>query len=266
MPWRFETVEEVRLSFCERVLSSGEKVKRVCEEYGISRKTGHKWLKRYREEGEAGLSDKDRTPRHSPDRSSRSVETLVIGMKKKFKYWGPRKLHRLLYQDHPDAERVSISTVGRILARHGLVIPREEPVEYPTVGRFERSEPNELWQMDLKMVMRLPNGKRQHVAGILDDHSRFVLGLWWLPDISDMSVLACWRDAALKYGLPRQTLTDHGAQFCMGDDMTSSFRIYLWACGVPAHSGACETSADTGKDRTPLGNPTERVNSSIEVN
>jgi transposase InsO family protein len=232
MPWRVTTVEAVRLSFCERVLLSEESFSSSCREFGISRKTGYKWLRRYREAGAKGLSDRRRRPRRSPGRASAVLEALVVGLKERYPYWGPRKLHRLLYQNHPEAERVGISTVGRILSRQGLVIPREEPVVHPTVGRFERAEPNELWQMDLKLAMRLSDGRRRYVAGILDDHSRYALGLWWLPDISDTSVLSCWIAAARRYGLPQQTLTDHGAQFCMGDHTTASFRVYLWACGV----------------------------------
>jgi len=247
MPWRFSTVESIRYSFCERVLKSGETVSSICKSFGISRKTGYKWLRRYRESGETGLSDRRREPHRSPGRVSATLEAMVLFLKGRYPYWGPRKLHRLLYQDYPDAQRIGISTVARILKRHGLVTPREEPVEHPAVGRFERSEPNELWQMDLKMVLRLPDGSRQYIAGILDDHSRFVLGLSWLPDISDESVLECWIDAAKRYCLPSQTLTDHGAQFCMGNDMTSAFRVYLWACGVSHTQGRVKHPQTQGK-------------------
>ena len=247
MSWRFNTVESIRQSFCERVLKSGESVSSICRSFGISRKTGYKWLKRYRIAGEKGLSDKRRKPNRSPMRASADIEALVILLKKRYPYWGPRKLHRLLYQDYPDIEKVGISTIGRILARHGLVIPRQKPVEHPTVGSFERSDPNDLWQMDLKMAMRLSDGSRRYVAGILDDHSRYVLGLWWIPDISDASVLSCWIDAAKRYGLPTQTLTDHGAQFCMGNEMTSAFRIYLWACGVKHTQGRIGHPQTQGK-------------------
>lgn len=247
MPWRVKTLKEVRLLFCEEVLASKANMSSTCRVFGISRKTGYKWLNRYQSNGDKGLLDKPRRPHSSPARVSSDLEALVIDLKKQYSYWGPRKLHRLLYQKNPYAKQIGISTVGRILDRHGLVIPREEPVLHPTVGRFERATPNELWQMDIKMAMRLSDGSRQHVAGILDDHSRFVLGLWWLPDISDRSVLACWKDAARRYGLPLQTLTDHGAQFCMGDNSTSSFRIYLWACGVHHTQGRIGYPQTQGK-------------------
>jgi len=247
MPWRVKILKEVRRSFCEAVLASEASVSSLCRQFGISRKTGYKWLHRYRSKGAEGLLDKSRRPYCSPVRVSAALEALVVDLKRQYPYWGPRKLHRLLYQNHPDADRVGISTVGRILDRHGLVIPREEPVLHPTVGRFERPAPNELWQMDIKMAIRLSDGNRQHVVGILDDHSRYVLGLWWLPDITDRSVLDCWIDAARRYGLPQQTLTDHGAQFCMGDSTTSAFRVYLWACGVQHTQGRIGYPQTQGK-------------------
>ncbi len=244
MPWRVKTMKEVRRSFCEDVLAMKASMSSLCREFGISRKTGYKWLNRYQRRGDKGLLNQPRRPHRSPTRVSASFEAVVVDFKKQFAYWGPRKLRRLLYQEYPDAERVGTSTVGRILNRHGLVIPREGTVMPSTVGRFERAEPNELWQMDIKMAMRLSDEKGSHVAGILDDHSRFVLGLWWLPDITDSSILSCWIDAARHYGLPRQTLTDHGAQFCMGDGSTSAFRVYLWACGVQ-HTRAHRVSSNS---------------------
>jgi transposase InsO family protein len=247
MPWRVTSLEEIRRAFCEQVLNGEEGVSAVCRLFGVSRKTAYKWLRRYREAGSRGLSDMRRKPRLSPGRAPIEVEAMVMGLKQRYPYWGPRKLHRLLYQDHPEVDQVGISTVARILARHGLVIPRGEPVIHPTVGRFERAEPNELWQMDMKMAARLPDGRKCYVAGILDDHSRFVLGLWWLPDFTDTAVLNCWVDAARRYGLPMQTLTDHGAQFRMEDHTTSAFRVYLWACGVSHTQGRVGHPQTQGK-------------------
>jgi transposase InsO family protein len=247
MPWRDTVVEDVRRSFCEEVLASSRSMSRLCRVFGVSRKTGYKWLRRYRQAGQDGLSDRRRQPHYRPGRASAVLEALVLDLKQQHPYWGPRKLHHLVYEDHPEAERVGISTFARILTRHHLVIPRERPVVHPAVGRFERGEPNELWQLDMKMAMRLPDGTKRYVAGILDDHSRFALGLWWLPDVTDRSVLACWIDAANRYGLPLQTLTDHGSQFRMEDHTTSAFRTYLWACGVDHTQGRVGHPQTQGK-------------------
>lgn len=247
MPWRVTSVIESRREFCELVTAAGMSVSVACREFGISRKTGYKWLGRFRREGLVGLSDHRRRPRRCPWQTPAELEALVVAYKKRYRYWGPRKIRNVIGQDRPEVPLGSVSTVGRILARHGLVIPRESPVVYPTVGRFERSEPNELWQMDLKAAWRLPDGSKRYAAGLIDDYSRYVLGLWWLDDLTDDSVLSCWIAAARRYGLPQQTLTDHGAQFRMVDEATSAFRAYLWACGVQHTQGRVAHPQTQGK-------------------
>jgi transposase InsO family protein len=143
-------------------------------------------------------------------------------------------------------ERVTVSTVARVLKRHGLVTP-SETVVVPAVDRWERGEPNELWQMDLKAAWRQPDGRKLYPVGILDDHSRFLIGLWLVPDQSDECILDCWIAAAREYGLPQQTLTDHGAQFGMERRQSSAFRTYLTACGVRHIQGRVKHPQTQGK-------------------
>ena len=246
MPWSVPSLLESRSMFCELVLVGGMSVSAACRRFRISRKTGYKWLDRYRKKGDAGLVDRGRSPGSVPHRAPIEFEHLVCRYKRQYPYWGPRKLHRVIYEDRPELVRVGISTIARILKRYGLVTPREPAIVYPTVTRFERGKSNELWQMDLKAI-RMPDGSKRYIAGILDDHSRFVLGLWWLPDLTDKSVLACWIEAARRWGLPDQTLTDHGSQFRMVDGTTSAFRTHLWACGVQHVQGRVAHPQTQGK-------------------
>jgi transposase InsO family protein len=169
------------------------------------------------------------------------VEAQVVALKQAYLYWGPRKLRRLL-----DQEAVTVSTVARVLKRHGLVTPSATEVA-PEVDRWERGEPNELWQMDLKAALRLPDGRKLYPVGILDDNSRFLVGLRLVPDQSDERILDCWIAAAREYGLPHQTLTDHGAQFGMNNQQSSAFRTYLTACGVDHIQGRVKHPQTQGK-------------------
>jgi transposase InsO family protein len=219
----------------------------LCREFEISRKTGYKWLRRYRAGGEAGLGDRSRRPGRSPSRASPELEHRVVALKQRYPYWGPRKLHRLLRHGVSEEKMIAVSTVARILSRYGLVRVPEEPVVYPAVGRFEYAHANDLWQMDLKAPIRLPDGRKVYPVGLLDDHSRYALGLWLVPDQTDQQVLACWITAARTYGLPLQTLTDHGAQFGMEPQETSAFRAYLWACGVGHIQGRVKHPQTQGK-------------------
>jgi len=247
MPWSVSSVVEQRMEFCAEVLEHGVSVSAACRAFGISRKTGYKWLERYLEDGVSGLIDRNRRPQHIPNRIPKKLEDYVVELKREYEYWGPRKIHRLASKEYPEIKSVSISTISRVFARHGLVTPREEPVVYPAVGRFERENPNELWQMDLKVAVSRNGGPKVWVAGLLDDHSRYALGLWFLNDLSDESILNCWIEAARHYGLPSQTLTDHGAQFGMDDCATSAFRTYLWACKVQHIQGRVGHPQTQGK-------------------
>lgn len=247
MPWSVRSVIENREQFCIEVLDSGVAVSAACRAFGISRKTGYKWLDRYLEKGSEGLVDQSRRPRHNPERLLKRLEERIVKIKRQYPYWGPRKIHRLASMECDEIRSVSVSTVSRVLARYGLVTPREEPVIYPAVGRFERSTPNELWQMDLKLAVRHTGRPRIYVAGLLDDYSRYALGLWFLRDLTDESVLSCWIKAVRQYGVPCQTLTDHGAQFRTEDNTTSAFRTYLWACKVQHIQGRVMHPQTQGK-------------------
>ena len=171
----------------------------------------------------------------------------MVALRQQYPYWGPRKI-RYLLQDQAILGRLpSPSTVARILNRRGLISPREAEPDWPAVGRFERPCPNDLWQMDLKGAIRLPDGHKIYPVGILDDHSRYLLGLWMIPDVRDRTVISCWIKAATGHGLPDTTLTDHGSQFRMEDEASSAFRVHLWACGVHHTQGRVKHPQTQGK-------------------
>jgi transposase InsO family protein len=141
----------------------------------------------------------------------------------------------------------SIATIARILKRNGLIEAPSPKPKWPAVGRFEHPHPNDLWQMDLKAPVRLPDRRKIYPVGLLDDHSRYLLGLWMTPDFSDDGVINCWIEACRQHGLPKRTLTDHGPQFRMEDDATSAFRVMLWACGVGHTQGRIAHPQTQGK-------------------
>lgn len=231
MPWKAASLMSLRLDFCILAQKPGCNFSDLCRKVGISREIGYKWLRRYRENGVAALQDRSRQPHSSPGRSSPVLEQAVVDLRLKYPAWGPRKLRPLL-KDHIAEPLPSISTVARILQRRGMIDFKEPEPEYPVVGRFERGSPNELWQMDLKAAVRLPDGHKIYPVGLIDDHSRYLLGLWMIPDCRESSVIDCWIKAAQANGLPESTLTDHGVQFRNEDHVSSAFRVYLCACGV----------------------------------
>ena len=107
MPWKVTDLMSQRYEFCHLALEPGTRISDLCREFGISRKTGHKWLKRYREGGELG--DGSRRPHHSPGRTAAAVEAQVVALQQEFPCWGPRKLHRLLQDRYPTERRPAVS-------------------------------------------------------------------------------------------------------------------------------------------------------------
>lgn len=247
MPWKVSDLMSQRFEFCQLAMTPGVNFSALCRQFTISRQTGYKWLQRFREEGYGGLYNRSRRPRYSPGRIGAEVEAEILELRRRYPYWGPRKLRRLL-EDRVSPERLpALVSVARILQRHGLTASPLPQPEWPSVQRFAAPHPNDLWQMDLKAPLRLPGGDKIYPVGILDDHSRYLLGLWVVPHQTDNCILTCWIEAARQYGLPQRTLTDHGPQFRKADEFTSAFHTYLWACGVQHIQGRVAHPQTQGK-------------------
>jgi transposase InsO family protein len=170
----------------------------------LSRATAYKWWNRFQQQGLVGLAEHSRRPRISPCQTPATVVEQVIALRRQYPDWGARKLRVLL------AERgfaISERTLHRCLLRQDL-IPAERR-RRPATQRFERAEPNELWQMDFKG----PQGFNRSPAGplsILDDHSRYLIALVRLESTRGEGVRGVLRQCFRQYGLPQQMLVDHG--------------------------------------------------------
>jgi len=163
-------VREQRVRFVVAAIRKEKPFSALCQEFGISRPTGMLWRERYEREGLAGIAERSRRPQHSPMRTEAETEQRVVEMRRRYPDWGARKLQVLLSREGVE---LTSSTIHRILLRHDLV--RESQRRRQALQRFERSAPNELWQMDFKS----PKGWNSTVGplSVLDDHSRYVLVL-----------------------------------------------------------------------------------------
>jgi transposase InsO family protein len=199
-----------RLEFVRLASVEGQEFSEACCRFGISRKTGYKWMSRFREEGESGLADHSRRPKKSPCKSSKKTESMVVKLREKHPRWGGRKLRqRLLDLDRQNVP--SASTITSILGRHGLLSEVDGAGERRTVQRFERESPNELWQMDFKGHFGMVGGGRCHPLTVLDDHSRYSIGIRACENQQACTVM---RELVLmfrRYGLPVQMLMDNGS-------------------------------------------------------
>jgi transposase InsO family protein len=205
MPWRETDVRDQRIQFVLTARAPDANVTAVCEAFGISRTTGYKWLARYgATRTVTALSDRSRRPHHSPQRTSAAVMARVIALRTLFG-WGGEKLAPLLR-----AEGITLAprTIDRIIAREGLT--RADVPPTPARRRFTRAAPNELWQMDAKGHYPLGPGRRCHPLSVLDDHSRYAVGLYALPTLQAPGVRAALIDCFEHYGVPQAMLMDHG--------------------------------------------------------
>ena len=205
MPWLETDVRNQRIQFVQAVREPGAKIARVCRAFGISRTTGYKWLGRDEAaHSVAALADRSRRPVTSPQRTAAAVTEQVIALRAQYG-WAGAKLARLL---KPAGIALAPRTIDRIIQREGLTRPDVAPA--PALGRFERPAPNELWQMDAKGRYPLQPRGQCHPLSILDDHSRYAVGLVALPRLDTVGVRTALISCFERYGVPAAMLMDHG--------------------------------------------------------
>lgn len=215
---------EQRLRFVVAASRQEHTMKALCAEFGISRQTGHLWLKRYRAEGASGMAERSRRPVGSPRRTAAERENAVIALRQKWPDWGAAKLSRVLRQQDPAVE-VPARTVHRILERHGLIA--EPDRRRPAVKRFERSQPNELWQMDFKG----PQGGSGSAVGplsVIDDYSRYILLLRHLGSTRMAGVQESLTEIFRGSGLPDSMLMDHGTPWWNPNSPWGLTELSIW--------------------------------------
>lgn len=204
MPWEEFGVKDQRIGFVARLLGGRENMSDLCREYRISRPTGYLWVERFHEAGSfQALEEKSRRPHRSPNRTSDELEQKVVQARKQYG-WGAPKLKVILAAAGVD---LSKNTIHRILKRKGLV--EKKVGQEVATGRFERSQPNELWQMDFKGEYLGEQGACYPLS-ILDDCSRFSLGVFALSATSYAQVSARLKQVFRTYGVPEAMLMDHG--------------------------------------------------------
>jgi transposase InsO family protein len=199
-----------RSEFVSLAIVEGQEFKEACSRFGISRKTGYKWMKRFTDEGASGLVDRSRRPKSSPGKSSLKKESMVLKLREKHPQWGGRKLRQRLL-DLGRLEVPSASTITSILGRHGLLSELDGAGEPRAIQRFERESPNELWQMDFKGHFAMVGGGRCHPLTVLDDHSRYSIGIRACGNEQGVTVMQELVGMFRQYGLPVQMLMDNGS-------------------------------------------------------
>ena len=225
----------------------GANRRRLCDRYGISPTTAYKWLGRSAADPEETFADRSRRPRRSPNQTPAAMEAAVLAARDKAPIWGGRKLRKVLlnqgYEDVPSA-----STITEILRRHGR-LDGERAADRGRWQRFAREVPNELWQMDFKAPFATDAGEC-HALTVLDDCSRFALGLEACANERLGTVVERVTGMFRRYGLPQAMLTDNGPPWanCDEDSRYTRFEAWLIQLGIGICHGRPYHPQTQGKD------------------
>ncbi len=230
MPWERKTVMEQREEFVEAYKRREKSLSALCREYGISRKSGYKWIRRA--EGGEGMEDRSRRPHRCPGRTSEETEQLIVEMRQHNPVWGGKMIRQVL-ENQGYTHLPCVKTCCNILKRNGC-ISEQASQEHRPVQRFAREKCNQLWQTDFKGEFALGDGSRCTALDILDDHSRFCLlaeGKRTANGVKE-SFLRVFE----QYGLPDAVLSDNGRQFGGFQGGYSQFERFLMDLDIlPIH-------------------------------
>lgn len=241
MPWECKTVEKLREEFVIAA-QSNINFSSLCREFGISRKTGYKWLSRYKETGL--LSDISRRPKTTVNRTSDDIEQKILAIRKDNPGWGASTIHKVL-QNHGEDNLPCIRTVNNILNRNGCILSSESEKRHKYI-RFQKENCNDMWQTDFKGDFALADGNRCFPLDIIDDCSRYLIKL--KPSTSTKNVvIPTLEQAFCEYGLPNSILSDNGGQFAGFKQGYTQFEKWLMCLDIlPIHC-RCKHPQTQGK-------------------
>ena len=214
MPWKETCCMDEKLSFVAECLRGDLAMISLCEDYGISRKTGYKWLGRYRELGAEGLVERSRAPRRHGRSMAPEVAEAVVALRRERPHWGPRKLRAVLMREQPERMWPAASTMGDLLRAEGLVSARRRRRRVAAPGRTLRPAegPNEVWCIDFKGWFRTRDGERCDPLTVTDAYSRYLLACVIVAPRTD-EVRTAMEQVFERYGLPAAIRSDNGSPF-----------------------------------------------------
>lgn len=262
MPWKETCAVDERMTFVVNYLEHEWPMAALCREFGISRKTGYKWVGRYIEERGSGVSEHSRAPHRHPHAVTSGIEQAVVAARSAHPTWGPRKLRVWLSRQDSSVVWPAVSTIGQILKRHGLVVGRGRSRK---VRRYAEpflgcDQANAVWSADFKGWFRTGDGSRCDPLTISDNYSRFLLRCQAVRHGDHDSVQPVFEAAFREYGLPLAIRTDNGVPFAT-TTVGGLSRLSIWWLklgiiperiepGKPAQNGRHERMHRTLKRET----------------
>ena len=229
MPWRETSPMEQRLEFVREYESELFTMTELAAQYGISRKTGYKWLERYAALGAEGLRDAPRRPQSCPFATAEEIVETLVALRRRHPTWGPKKLRAIGMQRDPTAVWPARSTVAGLLKRHGLTMGRGRrgPRTPVLTGLAPITAANGTWTTDFKGAFRTGDGAYCHAFTLRDGFTRYVLRCDALAGYTHDATRRCFERAFAEYGLPQRLRSDNGPPFAAAG-LTGLSRLSVW--------------------------------------
>lgn len=214
MPWKDASVVNQRKEFVLACLRGDQSITALCDAYGISRKTGYKWIARFHDGGIPALADLSRAPHSSPHRISEEVEEAIIDLRTRRATWGPKKLRAFLEQQNPTVHWPSTSSISALLKRRGLVMERKARRRTPlaTHPLAAAKEPNIVWCTDFKGKFRVGREYCNPLT-ITDACSRYIFACRALEGERFEPTREVFERVFEEHGLPLRIRSDNGTPF-----------------------------------------------------
>lgn len=243
MPWKETRVMDERLELVLAV-EQGASVAEAARQFGVSRKSAHKWLSRYEAAGIEGLADLSRVPHRSPSALSEGVIERILAARVAHPTWGPCKLKHWLLRHEPGTPWPAASTIGALLKERGLTVSRQRKrsVHPHSAPLAHCDECNRVWCVDFKGWFRTGDGLRCDPLTVSDGFSRYLLCVQGLARPTHAAVQP-WFDALFRqFGLPEAIRSDNGVPFASTAGLGLS-RLSVWWIEL----GICPERIDKGK-------------------
>ncbi len=236
MPWIERKPMDEKLLLIADYLRQSSDFTTLCRRYGVSRKTGYKWVARYRDQGLPGLDEASRRPKVNPTQLPWVVRQAIVELRGRGTIeLGPKKIQALLLQRFPDQPVPCRTTIYNVLKQAGLVTPRSRRRRVSRApGSLRPADtPNVLWSADFKGQFLMGNGQWCYPLTVMDHASRYLLGCQALPGVRQADSKAVFERLFREFGLPDRLRTDNGAPFAsLGVAGLSRFSIWWIRLGI----------------------------------
>jgi putative transposase len=229
MPWQERSPMDERVQFISDYQRQMFTITELCDRFGVSRKTGYKWIARYAAAGAAGLAARSSRPAHSPQATAAPVAAAIIAMRKRYPTWGGKKIIAVLRDREPAWALPAVSTANDVLKRAGLVTRRRRrrPLAHGAYQPTVVTEPNTVWTADFKGQFRTSDAQLCYPLTICDAYSRFLLRCDALAAPTTADTIERFRRAFAQYGLPHRIRTDNGEPFAAAS-LGRLSRVSVW--------------------------------------